>query len=381
MYSDLTETQSATRKKVRQFARDNLDPVAQEIDSSQRTPPEVISAIAQTGWLGSGLPQDWGGGGLDPISYGLVIEEVGRACSSVRSLMTVHNMATHALLRFGNEDQRQQWLPALCAGEKIIAFALTEPDTSGATGDVRTTARADGANYVLNGEKTWITYGQVADQFLVFALDGEHPIALLLERGMAGFSVEPISDALGTRGSMLAHLKFDGVRIDASHKVGATGAGINFVANTAIDHGRYSVAWGAAGIARACLEASALRAAGQEEGRAPLIDHQLVQRRLTNILVNQTTAYALCMRAGHFRQAGDARAASETALAKYHAADAASKAATDTVAIHGGNGCSSSFPAARYLRDATVLNIIEGTPEMHQIGLASYVARKIHAEG
>lgn len=380
MHNDLTEPYVAVRSRIRKFVKRCLEPVANQIDATQITPPSVIAAMAENGWLGAALPTKWGGGGLDPLEYGLVTEEVGRVSAAVRSLMTVHNMSAQALLRFGSDEQRTQWLPALCKGQKTIAFALTEPGSRGATGEINSIIRKDGDGYRLRGEKTWITYGQSADLFLVFARDGEMPMAVLVERGAPGFTIEPILDPLGTRGSMLAKLRFDMVRIEASNRVGKVGIGLSFVANSALDHGRFSVAWGATGIARACLEASTEFANDRAQSGTALIEHQLVQRRLTNILMHETTARALCIRAAQFRCRQDARAAAETSLAKYHAARAAFDAAKNAVAIHGGMGCSADIPIARYLRDATVLNVIEGTPEMLQTSLSSYAARKLHAE-
>ncbi|MEI9928886.1 MAG: acyl-CoA dehydrogenase [Sphingomonas sp.] len=221
--------------------------------------------------------------------------------------------------------------------------------------------------------------GQIADVFLVIARDRDRPTAFIVERDMEGLSLEPIVDAFGTRGSMLARLRLDRVLVPTVNKIGATGAGVRFVANAVLDHGRFSVAWGAAGIARACLEACTAYASERKQGGNALIEYQLIRRQLTDMLVQETTARALCFRSAHFRRAGNPHAAAETALAKYHAADAALKAATAAVKMHGGNGCSTDYPVARHLRDATVLGIIEGTQEMHQIALASYALRKADA--
>ena len=362
--------------RARRFATERLDPFAAEIDRNQTTPPEILDALGQEGWLGAALPERWGGGGLDALAYGLATEEVGRACASVRSLMTVHNMASQALVRFGTAEQQARWLPSLCAGERRIAFALTEPEVGSAASDVRCAAEETHDAFVLTGTKTWITYGQVADFFLVIARDGDDPTAFVVERDMPGLSIAPIADAFGTRGSMLARLHFDRVRVPKTSRVGAKGAGVRFIANTVLDHGRFSVAWGATGIVRACLEACTAYAVQREQGGSALIEHQLIRRQITDMLVLDTTARALCVRSAHFRQAGNPHAAAETALAKYHAADAARTAATAAVSLHGGNGCSPDYPVARHLRDATVAVIIEGTPEMHQISLASYALRK-----
>jgi glutaryl-CoA dehydrogenase (non-decarboxylating) len=376
----LTDAQKAARSRARQFATDRLDPVAAEIDRGQTTPAPIVEAMASGGWLGAALPERWGGGGFDPLSYGLATEEIGRACSSVRSLMTVHNMATQALVRFGAAEQQSRWLPSLCTGEKKIAFALTEPEVGSAANEVRTEAEESTDSYLLTGTKTWITYGLIADLFLVIARCGDRPTAFMVERDMAGISLEPITDVLGTRGSMLARMRLDRVRVPASNRIGAPGAGISFVASHVLDHGRFSVAWGSTAIVRACLEACAAYAAQRLQGGRPLIEYQLVRRQLTDMLVSETTARALCYRSAHFRHTGDPCAAAETALAKYHASDSALKAATAAVKLHGGNGCSADFPVARYLRDATVMSIIEGTQEMHQIALASYALRKPDAD-
>jgi alkylation response protein AidB-like acyl-CoA dehydrogenase len=374
----LTDAQSEVRARARRFASERLEPVAAEIDRSQITPPAILAELGREGWLGAALPARWGGGELDPLSYGMATEEVGRACASVRSLMTVHNMASQALVRFGTAEQQARWLPSLCTGERKIAFALTEPEIGSAASDIRCLAEEAVDSFVLTGTKTWITYGQVADQFLVIARDGDDPTAFVVERDMPGLSFEPIADAFGTRGSMLARMHLDRLRVPKGNRVGAKGAGVRFVANVVLDHGRFSVAWGATAIVRACLEACTAYAAQRQQGGCALIEHQLIRRQLTDMLVLDTTARALCQRSAHFRRTRDAHAAAETALAKYHAADAARKAATMAVNIHGGNGCSADYPVARYLRDATVTGIIEGTQEMHQIALASYAARKAH---
>lgn len=375
----LTDAQQSARARARAFAAAHIDPVAAEIDRSQTTPADLIRALAAGGWLGAALPARWGGGALDSVSYGLATEEVGRACSSVRSLMTVHNMAAQALVRFGTPEQQERWLPALCAGERLIAFALTEPEVGSAAADIRTEAEGGAGGYRLTGIKTWITYGLAADLFLVVARCGDQPTAFLVERDSPGLSLEPIADALGTRGSMLARMRLDGVRVPAAGRVGATGAGVRFVANAVLDHGRFSVAWGAVGIVRACLEACTAYAVRREQGGHKLIEYQLIRRHLTDMLVSDTTARALCLRSACFRDARDPAAAAETALAKYHASDAALRAAAAAVTLHGGNGCSADYPVARYLRDATVTGIIEGTPETHQVALASYALRKPHA--
>lgn len=372
----LSEAQQSARAAARQFATEHLKPAAAAIDRDQTTPPHIIAALANAGWLGAALPKRYGGGEMDAVSYGLATEEIGRVCSSVRSLVTVHNMASQALLRFGGVDQRERWLPGLCAGTTRIAFALTEPEVGSAANDVRTSASATSDGYVLNGTKVWITYGLLADLFLVIARCDDGPTAFVVERGMPGLVLAPINDALGTRGSMLARMTLDQVRVPAAYRIGAVGAGVAFVANHALDHGRFSVAWGATGLIRACLEACVAYSTTREQGGSPLIDRQLIRRRLTDMLVGETTARALCYRSAAMRQSRDPFAPAETALAKYHASQAALDAATSALHLHGGHGCSAELPVARYLRDATIISVIEGTSEMHQVNLASYALRR-----
>jgi glutaryl-CoA dehydrogenase (non-decarboxylating) len=372
----LTDDQLGHRDRARTFAADRIAPWAGEIDERQTTPAHVLTAMRASGYLGAALPGRWGGGGLDPVSYGLVTEEVGRVCSSVRSLMTVHNMAAQAILRVGDPGQRADLLPRLCTGERIIAFALTEPDAGSSIETLATEAVEHGGGYLLNGVKKWTTYGQVADLFLVFAHCGGRSIALVVDRHSAGLAVNPVRDLLGTRGAMLAELRFDDVAVPASHRLGPVGAGTSFVANTALDHGRFSVAWGSTGIIRACLDACVSYTRQRRQGGHALKDHQLVRRHLTDMLVAHTAARALCHRSACLREDGDPRAVMETAMAKYYAAGAARRAATDAVHLHGANGCGPEYPVGRYLRDATVMGIVEGTDEIHQVSLANYAFQR-----
>jgi alkylation response protein AidB-like acyl-CoA dehydrogenase len=361
---------------VRQFAAEHISPWAARIDEQQITPVCVLDAIKDSGYLGAALPVEWGGGGIDPVSYGLITEEIGKACSSIRSLMTVHNMSAQVIVKMGSRDQQTRWLPDLCAGDRIIAFALTEPKVGSAVQTIETAAVERGGAYLLNGTKKWITYGQIADLFLVFAQCDHKPTAFVVDRRSEGLSVRPITDIFGTRGSMLGELHFDNVTVPKSHQLGATGMGINFVANAALDHGRFSVAWGSTGIIQACLDACISYANVRAQGAQKLRDYQLIQRHLTNMLVAHTAARSLCYRSACLREQGDPRAVMETSMAKYFASDAAVRVANNAVHMHGANGCSSEYPVGRYLRDATVMGIIEGTHEIHQVCLAGYALQR-----
>ncbi|MGW5052679.1 acyl-CoA dehydrogenase family protein [Actinokineospora sp. NPDC004072] len=376
MSTALTEQQAERREQARRFASREIAPWADRIDREQRTPRSVLDAVRAGGYLGAGLPELWGGGGFDPVSYGLVTEEVGKACSSVRSLMTVHNMAAQALARLGTPEQRERWLPALCAGERIIGFALSEPGVGSAAHEVATEAVDRGGAFLLTGTKKWITYGQVADLFLVFARCDGKPTAFIVERGSEGLAVLPIGDVIGTRGAMLAELRMDAVPVPASHQVGQRGMGAAFVANLALDHGRRSVAWGTTGIIHACLDACVAYAEQRWQGGRALREHQLVRRKLADMLVAHTAARALCHRSACLHEQHDPRAVMETCTAKYFAAEAAVRVATDAVHLHGANGCAADHPVSRYLRDATVMGVIEGTAEIHQLALSDYAFQR-----
>lgn len=372
----LDDAQLIARDSARRFATEFVDPLASQADQEQAMPAVLLDRLREGGWLGAALPSEWGGSGMDPLAYGLVTEEIGRACSSVRSLLTVHNMSSQALVRFGSAEQQARWLPDLCAGRKLIAFALTEPDAGSSASAIRTEARKGTDSFLVSGTKIWTTFGQIADLYLVFARCEDAPVALVIERDREGVHVEPISDVLGTRGSMLARVRFEDVEVPATHRVGPVGAGISFVANSTLDHGRFSVAWGATGIIRGCLDACLSYATERRQGSHSISEHQLVRRELTNMLAAHTTAHALCSRAAYFRMIGDPRAVMETTLAKYHAAQSAVQTATDAIRLHGANGTSRNYPVERYMRDAMILEIIEGTREVLQDSLASYALQR-----
>ncbi|MDQ1920915.1 acyl-CoA dehydrogenase family protein [Massilia pseudoviolaceinigra] len=374
----MTDEQKECRDRARRFAAAHILPLAQHIDRDKVLPQALIEALCAEGWLGAALPTQWGGGGMDPVAYGLATEEIGKACSSVRSLLTSHNMATQAILRHGNAGQKERYLPELCAGRKIISFALTEENAGSAARSIATDAVENGPTYRVNGTKLWITCGLIAHVYLVFVRSDDKHLALVIERERPGVAVEPMPEVLGTRGSMLARLQLSDVDVPVSQRIGAVGAGISFVANTALDHGRFSVAWGAAGIIQACLDATHSYVKQRQQDGHSLAEHQLVRRQLTDMLLAYTSVRALCFRSACLRNTGDQRAAMETMLAKYHGASSAVETTTNALRMHGANGYSLDYPVERYLRDAMALEIIEGTREMNQVGLASYALQWPH---
>lgn len=360
--------QLEARDRARALVRDHVAPHAGRWEREDGFPLDLIGELRRAGLLGAPLPAAAGGGGLDPIAYGLVTDEVGRGCSSVRSLLTVHDMTTLAVQRWGSRALREELVPAMARGERIAAFALSEPGVGSDGGAVETEARRDGNGHVvLSGRKKWITCGRIADLFLVIARHEQGPVALLVDGDSEGVVREPIRDVMGTGASHLAALTFDGCRVPEERIVGRPGFGFSAVAATALDHGRYSVAWGSVGIAQASLDATLSYTAERHQFGVPLREHQLVRRELTDMIVDTRAARLLCYRAGHLRQAGSPAALGETQVAKYFASRTAVRAARAAVQLHGANGLSPDYPVGRYLRDAQVTEIIEGSTQIQQV--------------
>jgi len=366
---ELSPGQEAARAAFAAYVAEHVTPHAGAWDRDAATPREAIDRLAATGWLGAVIPAAQGGAGMDWVTFGLLNEELGRGCSSIRSLLTVHSMASHAVLRFGSRAQKERWLPLLARGEAIGAFALSEPNVGSDASAVETVATKDGDGWVLDGRKKWTTYGQVADVFLLFAKAEGKPVAFLVERDSPGLTVEPLRGITGTRASMLAELRLDGCRVPAEARLGGVGFGLGIAVAT-LEVGRYSVACGTAGIVRACLDASLAYAGERVQYGVPIGQHQLVQRMLAGMAAGARAAHWLCLRAGWLRDAGDPAATHETFVAKYFASTAATQAALDAVQIHGANGCSEDFPVERYLRDSRVMEIIEGSTQIQEVAIA-----------
>ena len=376
MHIEYTTEQQDNQHFYRQFAQNEVASLAQQIDETETFPFELGQKMADMGFLGALVPEEHGGKPLDLISFGLLNEELGNACSSTRSLITVHSMVTFALKRWGKKEQQKKWLPLLASGEKIGAFALSEPNIGSNAGYIETTALPDGNELVLNGRKKWITFGQIADLFLLFARQDGKAIAMLVEKETPGLTIHPIRGMMGTKGAMLAELELKDCRIPTSNMLAGLGFGIMAVAMSALDFGRYSVAWGSVGIGQACLEASLDYTQVREQFGEPLRNFQLIQQMVTNMITHVKAARLLCLQAGYTLENQQANATNDILIAKYFASKTAMEVATDAVQIHGANGCSSDYPVQRFLRDAKVMEIIEGSHQMQQIMIAknAYVA-------
>jgi glutaryl-CoA dehydrogenase (non-decarboxylating) len=364
---ELSPEQRAARVEFRAFVAAEIAPHADRWDREAATPAALIDQLRERGYLGSNVAREWGGIGRDMITYGLLTEEIGKGCSSVRSLLTVHDMVAHAIQRWGSPAQKQRYLPAMARGEILGALALSEPEAGSDAKSVQTAAVDAGDAWVLDGRKKWTTYGQLAGLFLVLAQADGKPTAFLVERETPGVAVRPLHGITGTRASMLAEIFFEECRVPKDNLLGRPGFGVSHVISAALEHGRYSVAWGSVGLGQACLDASRAYAAGRRQFGVPIADHQLIRRMLTNMIAEVRAARLLCLRAGWLRDAGDPGASGEIMVAKYYASTMATRAANDAVQIHGANGCSEEYPVGRYLRDSRVMEIIEGSTQIQQI--------------
>ncbi len=373
MRVELAAAEKAARQRFRDFVDDRIAPHADLWDRQERVPATIVDELRSRGYLGAPLPREAGGGGMDAVTYGLLTEELGRGCSSVRSLLTVHDMAAITLARWGSPRLKAEVLPLLARGERLGALAVSEPGVGCDAASVETEARFEGGEVVLEGRKKWTTFGQIADVFVVLARSEKGLAAFLVPADAPGFSRRPIHGMTGTRASLLAEPELDDCRLSADHLLGRPGFGLSHVVGgTALDHGRYSVAWGSVGIAQACLDACLDYTAGRRQGGKPIRDHQLVRRKLTEMIAETRAARLLCYRAGHLRRSRDPGAVPETWIAKYFASRAAVRAANSAVQLHGAHGLNDASPVGRYLRDAKVMEVIEGSTQIQQIVIPDF---------
>jgi hypothetical protein len=372
----LTEAQQARQAEFRTFVDAEIARHADRHDRQECLSEAVIFKMARQGYLGATVPAAFGGQGMDAITFGLLNEEVGRGCTAARGLLTVQSMATRVIDRWGSDVQKQRWLRDLAAGEKIGAFALTEPEHGCDAANIETTAEQDDDGFLINGRKRWISYGQIADVFLVFAQTEKRVSAFLVERKTPGLTIEPMKGLLGARGSMLAELHFQDCRVPAENLVARLGFGLVPVGFTALDVGRYSIAWGAVGLAQACLDASIRYTKRRKQFGVRLRDHQLVKRLITNMMVEIAAARLMCYQAGLLSEADDHDTLNNMCMAKYFATNMAVRVANAAVHVHGANGYSGDYPVERFLRDAKIGQMIEGSNEMLQLMISRYGYKK-----
>ncbi len=372
----LSDEHRMVQQMVREFAEREVRPVIKEHDRAQKPIPWLFERMAALGLLGICIPVKYGGAGMDYISLGLACEELERIDSSLRVVISVHvALNSLSLLQWGTEEQKRRYLVPQARGERIAAFALTEPGAGSDAAAIRTTAKRQGDVYILNGEKTWISLADLADHFLVIAkTDPEKGhrgmSAFIVERSFRGVKTGTIHGKLGMRASNTGWIVFENTPVPAENRLGEEGEGF-YIAMSALDNGRYTLAAGATGLIRACLEASVKYANERMTFGRRIGEHQLVQEMIAKMAANYEIARLLYLRAGWMKNMG-LRNTRETSLAKWFATEAAVQAALDAIQIHGAYGYSDEYDVERYLRNAKAEVIYEGTSQIHTILQAEY---------
>lgn len=367
MHSFLSEAQQSRQREFREFVARHVAPFAAEWDRAEKIPEATVKLVANAGYLGSTLPVKFGGQGWDTVTFGLLNEAFGRASAALTDLLTVQAMVSMTLLKWGSDDQKSRWLPPLARGEIIGAFALTEPGGGSDLQSVQTrfTEDGDGA-YRLNGQKTWISYAQTAGLFLVIGYAGALPMACLVPRESAGVEIEPITGMLGFRAAGLGRVTFSDVAISPANVLGKPGVALSYIAPVGLQYGRISTACSALGLLRGCFEEATARAASRKVGSGTVGDLGMIRSMLARMGTDMHAAALLCLSTCRATDERLPEAFTKALMAKYFSSRAAVRAADDAVQIWGAAGCHEAAPVARYYRDAKILEIIEGTSQIHE---------------
>jgi butyryl-CoA dehydrogenase len=368
---DLTDEQRLIQETARDFVDNEIVPRARENDRAARFDRELASRMGDMGYLGAPVAEEYGGRKLDYLSYGLIVEEVGRGDSSARTVISVQtSLVCGSIERWGTEEQKRHWLPRLCSGEALGCFGLTEPDAGSDPSAMRTRAELVDGKWRINGQKMWISLGNYAEVALVFAqTDPEKRhrgiACFLVPTSADGFSSQEIHGKLGLRASDTASLGFDGVEVPEDALLGEVGDGFK-IAMTALDSGRYSVAAGCVGICEGCVQASTKYATERRQFGVEIASFQLVQEMIADMVVRRDAARLLVRRAGILKDQGKPNTM-ETSIAKLYATESAVECANLAIQVHGGSGYVDDYPVERYLRDARVTTLYEGTSQIQKL--------------
>ncbi|MEZ4616274.1 MAG: acyl-CoA dehydrogenase family protein [Caldilineaceae bacterium] len=380
----LDAEQKMIKDSVRKFAAEQIIPHARQWDHDGKFPRDLLYKMGELGYLGVPVPEEYGGTGLDYISEAIVFEEVGYADSSVRTTLSVQmSLVELTILKWGTEEQKQQYLPKLCSGEWLGCYGLTEPNAGSDAGNIATTAKQEGDEWVINGQKVWISNGTWSDLAIVFAQSNpgsKHKgmVAFLVETSTPGFSSRKMSGKLGLKASDTGELFFDNLRVPDSCRLGEVGAGFK-VAMSALDNGRYGVASGCVGTAQRALDVSVKYAQERIAFDQPIAGFQLVQDMLAQMAVDVEAARLLVYQAGNVKNRGEVSTI-PVSMAKYFATEAAKRNADMAIQIHGGYGFSDEYEPERLWRDCRVASLYEGTSQIqkliigrHLTGISAFV--------
>lgn len=368
------------RTMARRFAEEEVKPIAHDIDQSGEFPWEVLKKMGKLNLMGLAVPKEYGGAGVDSISYAIVIEEIAKVCASTSVILAVHNsVCCYPIYKFGTPEQKEKFLKPLARGEKLGAFALTEPSAGSDAGAVRTMAVLDGDEYVINGDKIFITSGCEADIALIMATTDPSKgtrglVTFIIEKGTPGYTYGTVEDKMGVRASATSELVFENCRIPKENILGKEGEGFK-IGMATLDGGRVGIAAQALGIAEGALEESVKYAKEREQFGKPIGRFQAIQWMLADMSTKIEAARYLVYHAAFLKDQG-ARFSKESAMAKLYASKIAREVTSDAVQIHGGYGYIKDYAVERMYREAKITEIYEGTSEIQKIVIAGQLLRE-----
>jgi len=373
---DLNEEQKMIQDTIRKFADEEIAPVAAENDKKGEFSRDIFDKLAGLGFMGTPIPEEYGGAGFDFISHAIVAEEIGRVDSSLRGTYSVQvSLVELPILKFANEEQKKKYLPKLTSGEWIGCYGLTEPNAGSDPASMVTSAKEDGDYYVLNGQKTWITNAGLADVAIVYAKTdptaGARGItAFFVERGTEGFSTKDLHDKLGLRASNTGEIFLEDCRVPKENMMGELNKGFKVALGT-LDFGRYTVAAGCVGSAQGCVDICKTYATQRIQFGKPIAGFQLIQQMVADMVVECEAGRLLVYRAGHLKNKGE-RNTRETSIAKYYCSEMVNRVAYKAIQIHGGYGFSGEYDVERFYRDARINTLYEGTSQIQQLIIGAF---------
>ena len=379
MQFELTDEQKMLQKMVREFAVNEVEPTAAERDEEERFDRTLFDQMAALGLAGIPWPEEYGGIGSDYLSYVIAVEELSRVCASTGVTLSAHvSLASWPIYQYGNEEQKQTFLKRLAEGSALGAYALSEPGAGSDVASMKMTAKQDGDDYILNGSKVWITNGGVADIYVVFAktdTDAKHRgiSAFIVEKGTEGFEFGKKEKKLGIRSSPTTELIFENCRIPKENMLGKEGEGFK-IAMTTLDGGRSGIAAQAVGIAQGALDKASDYAKEREQFGKPIAHNQGVSFKLADMATETEAARLLTYRAAWLESEGK-EYSDASAMAKLYAEDAAMRHTVEAVQIFGGDGYTKDYPVERYMRDAKITQIYEGTNEIQRLVIGRSVTK------
>ena len=368
---DLTDEQQLIRETAREFTDNEVIERARENARNHHFDVELVKKVAAQGYLGAIVPQEYGGAGLDYVSYGLIVEEIGRGDSALRTVISVQtSLVCSGILKWGTEEQKHKYLPKLCSGEWLGCFGLTEPESGSDAASLRTRAKRTDSGWVLNGSKMWISMGNHAKVALIFAqTDPEQAhrgfACFLVDTDQPGFQPQEIEHKMGLQASDTASIALEDVEVGEEDMLGEIGDGFK-VAMSSLDSGRYSVAAGCVGICQGCVDESVRYSQERVQFGRPIASFQLIQAMIADMVLKTEASRLLVWRAGFLKDKGRPNTL-ETSIAKLHATESAQECANTAIQVHGGAGYVDDHPVERYFRDVRVTTLYEGTSQIQKL--------------